>query len=67
MDIEQPDDGPPTLCLEFTSVQARLISELLHMGVYGNDAEEIVLRFLDEKLAEFVVKPTLHLGDHKGG
>lgn len=55
-DDEMVDTNP--LTIELGQHAARILDDLSDLGVYGVGRAEIVQRFLDERLQEFVTKPT---------
>lgn len=53
--------GSDTVRITLSSESVRLLDELAEKGIYGRNKAEVAARFVDQKLQEFVDRPTLKL------
>jgi hypothetical protein len=55
-----------TVRITLSTESARLLDELAVKGIYGRNRAEVAARFVDQKLQEFVDRPTLKLRSSGG-
>lgn len=60
-----PSDSD-TVRITLSSESVRLLDELAVKGIYGRNRAEVAARFVDQKLQEFVDRPTLKLRSGRG-
>jgi hypothetical protein len=60
-----PSDSE-TVRITLSSESIRLLDELAVRGIYGRNRAEVASRFVDQKLQDFVDRPTLKLRSLRG-
>ena len=55
----------PTIEITMSQQSFDLLHELAELGIYGENSEDVALRFIEAKLQELVKKPKLKPADRR--